>query len=358
MTSEPSNLYLPLTTSRLLRHIKQPAITCINMKKIIALLTGGTTGEWVVSVKSAATIAHNLDHDKFEVYKIMLTQQGWFYEPADSVKIEVDRNDFSLNIQGKKIKFDGVFIAIHGSPGEDGKLQGYFDMLGLPYTTCDALTSAITMNKGYTKAIVNDIPQLNVARSAQIFKNGSYSTDELKKELRLPYFVKPNNGGSSIGMSKVNRADDLEEAIEKAFHEDTQILIEEFISGREFTVGVVKLDGTITVLPVTEVETAKEFFDFEAKYTPGVATETTPAPLREETLQRVKEIASAVYLKLNCRGVVRIDFILSEDEGDFYFIEINTIPGQTATSFIPQQVAAMDMKLNDFYTKLIKETIG
>jgi len=328
------------------------------MKKTIALLTGGTTGEWVVSVKSAATIAQNLDTSKFDVYKIMLTQQGWFYEPADSVKIEVDRNDFSLTIKGRKIKFEGVFIAIHGAPGEDGKLQGYFDMLNIPYTTCDALTSAITMNKGYTKAIVQGIDRLNVAKSAQIFKNAPYDLTQLKKDLKLPYFVKPNNGGSSIGMSKVNHGNDLEAAIEKAFNEDNQILIEEFISGREFTVGVVKLDGKIQVLPITEVETAKEFFDFEAKYTPGVATETTPAPLKAETRDRVAKIAEDVYVKLNCRGVVRIDFILTEDEGDFYFIEINTIPGQTATSFIPQQVAAMGMKLNDFYTKLIKETIG
>jgi len=328
------------------------------MKKTIALLTGGTTGEWVVSVKSAATIAQNLDTSKFDVYKIMLTQQGWFYEPADSVKIEVDRNDFSLTIKGRKIMFEGVFIAIHGSPGEDGKLQGYFDMLNIPYTTCDALTSAITMNKGYTKAVVQNIDQLNVAKSAQIFKNVPYDLIQLKKNLKLPYFVKPNNGGSSIGMSKVSHGNDLEAALEKAFHEDNQILIEEFISGREFTVGVVKLDGKIKVLPITEVETAKEFFDFEAKYTPGVATETTPAAVKPATRDRVAKIAEAVYVKLNCRGVVRIDFILTEDEGDFYFIEINTIPGQTSTSFIPQQVAAMGMKLNDFYTKLIKETIG
>ena len=328
------------------------------MKKTIALLTGGTTGEWVISVKSAATIAHNLDTDKFEVYKIMLTQQTWYYEPADSVKIEIDRNDFSLTIKGHKITFDGVFIAIHGSPGEDGKLQGYFDMLGLPYTTCDALTSAITMNKGYTKSIVLDIEGLHVAKSAQIFKNTPYSVADIKQSLRLPYFVKPNNGGSSIGMSKVKNQYDLQTAIDKAFKEDTQVLIEEFIEGREFTVGVVKLDGKVTVLPATEVETAKEFFDFEAKYTPGVATETTPAPLRPETRKRVEQIATAVYTKLNCRGVVRIDFILTGDEADFYFIEINTIPGQTATSFIPQQVAASGMKLNDFYTKMIKETIG
>lgn len=328
------------------------------MKKTLALLTGGTTGEWVISVKSAATIAQNLDADKFDVYKIMLSQQGWFYEPADSVKIEVDRNDFSLNIKGRKVTFDGVFIAIHGSPGEDGKLQGYFDMLNLPYTTCDALTSAITMNKGYTKAIVQGIENLHVAKSAQISKHMPYNVEQIKRDLKIPYFVKPNNGGSSIGMSKVKHSADLEKAIEKAFKEDDQLLIEEFISGREFTVGVVKLDGKLVVLPATEVETAKEFFDFEAKYTPGVATETTPAPIRAETKARVEQIAKDVYVKLNCSGVVRIDFILTEDEGDFYFIEVNTIPGQTATSFIPQQVAAAGMKLNDFYTKLVKETIG
>jgi D-alanine-D-alanine ligase len=328
------------------------------MKKVIALITGGTTGERVISVKSAATISHNLDPDKFDVYKIMLTQQGWFYEPVDSVRIEVDRNDFSVLYNGRKITFDGVFIAIHGAPGEDGKLQGYFDMLNLPYTTCDALTSAVTMNKGYTKSIVQDIPNLFVAKSVQIFKNTPYNLADVKSSLTLPYFVKPNNGGSSIGMSKVKNQYDLQTAIDKAFKEDAQILIEEFIEGREFTVGVVKLDGKITVLPATEVETAKEFFDFEAKYTPGVAVETTPAPIRLETKKRVEEIATAIYAKLNCRGVVRIDFILVGDEGDFYFIEINTIPGQTVTSFIPQQVAAFGMKLNDFYTKLIKETIG
>lgn len=328
------------------------------MKKTIALLTGGTTGEKVVSVKSAATIAQNLDPDKFDVYKIMLTQQGWFYEPADSMKVAVDRNDFSVTLKGRKIMFDGVFIAIHGSPGEDGKLQGYFDMLNIPYTTCDALTSAITMNKGYTKAIVKDIEQLHVAKSAQIFRNGNYKLDQIKKDLKLPYFIKPNNGGSSIGMSKVTNQYDLDTALNKAFNEDSQILIEEFIGGREFTVGVVKLDGKITVLPITEVETTKEFFDFEAKYTPGVAVETTPAVLDEAIKLRVETIVAEVYRKLNCRGVVRIDFILEAGTDDFYFIEINTIPGQTATSFIPQQVAAMGMKLNDFYTKLLKETIG
>ncbi|AZI27073.1 D-alanine--D-alanine ligase [Pedobacter sp. G11] len=328
------------------------------MKKTIALLTGGTTGEWVVSVKSAATIAQNIDADLYDVYKIMLNDKGWFYEPADSVKIEIDKNDFSLTLEGRRIKFDGVFIAIHGSPGEDGKLQGYFDMLNIPYTTCNALTSSITMNKGYTKAIVAGIDQLNTAKSIQIFKNGRYDIQKIKQELRLPYFVKPNSGGSSIGMSKVKHADDLESALDKAFHEDTQVLIEEFVSGREFSIGVYSANGEITVLPTTEVIPANEFFDFEAKYTPGATQEITPGNMSEEEYARVHQIIKEVYIKLNCRGVVRIDYFLEHETGKFYFIEINTIPGQTATSFIPQQVAAMGITLKQFYTDLMKETLN
>jgi len=327
------------------------------MKKTIALLTGGTTGEWVVSVKSAATIAQNIDSTKYDVYKIMLTESGWFYEPADSVKIDIDKNDFSLTLNGRKIKFDGVFIAIHGSPGEDGKLQGYFDMIGIPYTTCNALTSAITMNKGYTKAIVNGIKDLNVAKSIQIFKNIDFNIDDIKNNLKLPYFVKPNSGGSSIGMSKVKHADDLQAALDKAFNEDDQILIEEFVEGREFSVGVFKTKGEIIVLPATEVIPANEFFDFEAKYTPGATEEITPGRMTDEEKNRVEEIVTAVYQKLNCNGVVRIDYFLQNETSNFYFIEINTIPGQTATSFIPQQVAAMGMELKEFYTQVIEETI-
>ncbi|PST82475.1 D-alanine--D-alanine ligase [Pedobacter yulinensis] len=327
------------------------------MKKVIALLTGGTTGEWVVSVKSAATIAQNLDPARFEVYKIMLSQQGWFYEPADSLKIEVDRNDFSLTLEGRKIRFDGVFIAIHGSPGEDGKLQGYFDMLDIPYTTCDALTSAITMNKGYTKAIVRDLEELFVAESVQLLQPEGAAA-RVQERLKLPYFVKPNNGGSSIGMSKVKTDRELQPALEKAFKEDSQVLVEEFVSGREFSVGVFRSQGTIRVLPATEVIPANEFFDFEAKYTPGATEEITPGRMSEEERARVERIVTGVYERLNCRGIVRIDYFLEETTGNFYFIEINTIPGQTITSFIPQQVAAMGVPLTAFYTELLDETIG
>jgi D-alanine-D-alanine ligase len=213
------------------------------------------------------------------------------------------------------------------------------------------------MNKGYTKAIVNGIKNLHVAKSIQIFKNSSYSITDISAELKLPYFVKPNNGGSSIGMSKVKHADDLQIALDKAFNEDSQVLIEEFVEGREFSIGVFRSKGKIIVLPTTEVIPANEFFDFDAKYTPGATEEITPGRMSDEEKVRVEQIVSDVYEKLNCNGIVRIDYFLEQNTGNFYFIEINTIPGQTATSFIPQQVAAMGIELKDFYSLVIEEAI-
>jgi D-alanine-D-alanine ligase len=324
------------------------------MKKTIALVTGGFTGESVISLKSAAVIEQNLDPSKFEVYKIVITPQAWYYEDVQGSQHHIDKNDFSLSLNSIKITFDAVFIGLHGSPGEDGKLQGYFDMLQIPYTSCDALTSAISMNKGYTKAIVEGIAGLHVAKSCQFFSNHPKNTDHIQKELKLPYFVKPNNGGSSIGMSKVKAVSEIQEALDKAFAEDTQVLVEEFIQGREFTVGVYSGKNGIQVLPATEIISSKEFFDFEAKYTPGVSQEITPGRMSAEEMDRVNQIAKEVYLKLNCRGVVRIDYILEEGTGNFYFIEINTVPGQSENSIIPQQVRATGRTIQEFYTELIE----
>lgn len=326
------------------------------MKKTIALITGGFTGESVISLKSAAQIEQNLDTAKFEVYKIIISPESWYYEFNGQV-VEVDKNDFSLLIGGKKVLFDAVFVGLHGSPGEDGKLQGYFDMLGIPYTSCDALTSAISMNKGYTKAIVADIPNLYVAKSCQFFAEKAENANVIEQSLKLPYFVKPNNGGSSIGMSKVNAATELPQALTSAFKEDSQVLVEEFIKGREFTIGVYLGKNDIQVLPATEIISSKEFFDFEAKYTPGVSEEITPGRMNQEEKDRVEGIVRAVYNKLNCRGVVRIDYILEETSGNFYFIEINTVPGQSENSIIPQQVRATGRSVQDFYTELLEVII-
>ncbi len=271
-------------------------------------------------------------------------------------KTAIDKNDFSLQLDGRKIKFDAVFIGIHGTPGEDGKLQGYFDTLKIPYTGCDAATSAITFNKRFTVAVAT-MAGIDVANSVMLLKNNFTSPDEITRELKFPVFVKPNNGGSSIGMSKVNKSsDEVGVAIEKAFREDDQVLVEEMIQGREFTVGVFKTKGNIVVLPLTEVKAHddKDFFDFEAKYQ-GKSTEITPAQVDEVIADKIRNAARKIYTVFNCRGVVRIDFIYNEENGRPFMLEINTIPGQSEASIVPQQVKAMGWSLKEFYTKLVEE---
>ena len=326
------------------------------MKKNIALVTGGFSGEAVISYRSAVTIDNNLDRSHFNVYKIDINPQGWFYEHTDKRKLEIDKNDFSLQLDDEKIEFDAVFIGMHGTPGEDGKLQGYFDTLKISYTGCDAATSAITFNKRYAVAVAA-MAGVSVAKSVLLIKNSFGSPDEIISTLQFPVFIKPNNGGSSIGMSKVNSpSDELGAAIEKAFKEDDQVLVEEMIIGREFTVGVFKTKGNIIVLPLTEVKADddKEFFDFEAKYQ-GKSSETTPAIVDEVIADKIRDAAKRIYAAFNCRGVVRIDFIYNEKAGKPYMLEVNTIPGQSEASIVPQQVKAMGWSLKEFYTKLVEE---
>jgi D-alanine-D-alanine ligase len=324
--------------------------------KNIALLAGGFTGEYDVSINSAKNIAASLNAGNYKVYTILITRNRWFYE-ADGQTIDVDKNDFSITLNGEKIKFDFAFITVHGTPGEDGKLQGYLDMLSIPYNTCDATTSALTMNKAYTKTIVNGIHGLHTAHSLRLFEKDMHDVAIIAATLKFPLFIKPNNGGSSVGMSKVYNVAGLPDALKKAFHEDEQILVEEFIKGREFSIGIARLDGKITVLPATEIISSKDFFDYEAKYTPGVTKEVTPADLPKEQTELIAEIVTEVYIRLNCKGMVRVDFILLEGTGEFYFIEINTTPGQSANSLIPQQVRAAGMNVGEFYGKLIEGAI-
>jgi D-alanine-D-alanine ligase len=326
------------------------------MKKRIALVTGGLSSEAQISYKSAITVGNNLDRDKFDVYRIDINPEGWWYEPVNGDKSKVDRDDFSVMNNGTKINFDAVLLCIHGTPGEDGKLQGYFDMLHLPYTSCDAATSALTFNKRYTVAVAA-FGGIHVARSLHLFKHSPVAPAEILNQLSLPVFVKPNNGGSSIGMSKVNEAAELAAALEKAFKEDDQVLVEEFISGREFTIGVFKNKGETMVLPITEIVTGNEFFDFEAKYQ-GKSEETTPALIDEGMKQQLESAARRVYEVLNCRGVVRIDFIYNAITQQPYMLEVNTVPGQSEASVIPQQVKAMGWTLKDFYTAVIEQAFN
>ena len=324
------------------------------MKKKIALLTGGYSREAEISYQSVITVNNNIDRSKFDVYIIDITNEGWFYTDDKEEKISIDKNDFSLTLDDKKINFDGVLMCIHGTPGEDGKLQGYFDCIGLPYSTCDAATSALTFNKRYTVAVAA-FAGISVAKSLHIFRNDVINEEDIFAQLKFPVFVKPNNGGSSIGMSKVNKpSEEIGIALQKAFNEDDQVLIEEFIEGRELTIGVFKSKGEIITLPVTEIKSKKDFFDFEAKYK-GMSEEITPAQADESIIQKVQAAAQKIYSVLNCKGVVRIDFIYNEEKGEPYMLEVNTVPGQSAASIVPQQVKAMGWTLEEFYTALIEE---
>ncbi len=326
------------------------------MKKSIALVTGGLSGEAQISYKSAIAVGNNLDREKYDVYWIDINTDGWWYESNNGTKSKVNRDDFSVVDNGNSIRFDAVLLCIHGTPGEDGKLQGYFDMLQLPYTSCDAATSALTFNKRYTVAVAA-FSGIHVAKSLHLFKHSPLTAPEILAQINLPVFVKPNNGGSSIGMSKVNEPSELASSLEKAFKEDDQVLVEEFISGREFTIGVFKDKGVIKVLPITEIVTKNEFFDFEAKYQ-GKSEETTPALVDGKIQQQLASAAQKVYAIFNCRGVVRIDFIYNEKIKEPFMLEINTVPGQSEASVIPQQVKAMGWTLKDFYSLVIEQALN
>lgn len=324
------------------------------MKKNIALIVGGFSGEAEISYKSAITVINNVDKEKFNVYTIDINPKGWWYKNINDEKFFVDKDNFTITINNQTIKFDAALMCIHGTPGEDGKLQGYFDMLNIPYTSCDAATSALTFNKRFTVAVAS-FGGIKVAKSIMLLKN-NFKDDvtEIINTLNFPLFVKPNNGGSSIGMSKVKEAKHLLPAIHIAFKEDNQVLIEEFIKGREFTIGVLKTNNKIITLPITEVISKNDFFDFEAKYL-GKSDEITPAVVDAHIAEQVRDAAKKIYQLLNCSGIVRIDFIYNEQDKQPYMLEVNTVPGQSEASIIPQQVKAMNWNLKDFYTALIEE---
>lgn len=329
------------------------------MKKNIALVAGGYSGESVISLRTAKTIRQNLDPERYNVYPIVITRQSWYYAPdeADS-GIEVDKNDFSLTLPEGKITFDAAFIAVHGTPGEDGRLQGYFDMLGIPYTTCNAIVSALTFNKKFCNSVVKDFGIVGIANSVHLTKEYPYSIGAILEHLKLPVFVKPAESGSSLGISKVKEVSELLPAINKAFQEDSQVLIEEFIEGRELTIGVYRAGQNIEVLPPTEIKSQNEFFDYEAKYSQGVTEEITPALVPETVLEELHKKAAYIYRHLHCRGVVRIDFILQRDTNKLYFLEVNTMPGQSEASIIPQQVRAAGLDLKLFYGQLLESVLA
>lgn len=328
------------------------------MKKNIALLAGGYSGEYVISLKTAQTIEKNLPAEQYNVFKIIITKEGWWHE-LDGQKIPVDKNDFSITVNGAHNRFDAAFIAMHGTPGEDGRIQGYLDMMDIPYTTCNTIVSALTFNKSNCNKVVKDANIVGISNSVLVFKDQAYSIGSILEQLKLPVFVKPNESGSSLGVSKVTSVEALLPAIEKAFTEDTQVLIEEFIEGRELTIGVYKIGNRIQALPPTEVILGKAaIFDFEAKYMPGDTKEVTPAKLDNDINEQLATKAQYLYRYLNCRGIVRMDFILQKNTNKLYFLEVNTMPGQSEASIVPQQLRCAGIELRDFYSAILEDTLN
>ena len=327
----------------------------ITMKKKIAIVAGGDSGEYGISIKSGSVVRDTIDPEKFDAFLIQIKGKDWFFE-QEGKRYAIDKNDFSLTTASETVHFDAVFCAIHGTPGENGKLPAYFEMLGIPCTSSDSITSAITFNKNFCNRIVASWG-VNVANSLQFYNDGTAAPEKILSSLTLPVFVKPNCGGSSVGMSKVNKAEELEEAIKIAFREDSEILIEEFVPGRELTCGVLQSKNQMTVFPVVEVVSKKEFFDYEAKYNPALSEEIIPAPIPTSLDTKIKETSAFLYKKLNCKGVVRFDYIYSAKNRKLYFLEVNTVPGLTTESIIPKMAREMGISLQELFTKLIEDAI-
>jgi D-alanine-D-alanine ligase len=321
------------------------------MKKNIAVITGGEASERGISLKSAEVVCKHLNADKYNVFKIVIEGNDWFVERNNPVKLKIDKNDFSFAIEGHKINFDAVFMAIHGTPAEDGKLQGYFDMLKIPYNACGVLQASLTFDKLRCKEYLAPLGVKTAkAQLLRIAENKSHTT-----AIPFPVFVKPNKNGSSYGASKVSKPEDLLPAIEEAFKYDDEILIEEFIQGTEVTCGVITIDGKVTPLPLTEIRSKSEFFDYKAKYE-GNSKEVTPAEISETLTKQIQETSAFIYSKLDFRGMCRIDYIIKGN--DYYMLEVNSIPGLSEESIVPQQARAFGISLEKLLEISIEESLN
>ncbi len=322
------------------------------MKTRIAIITGGNSSEAVISEKSAASVFNTLDHEKYECYLIRITGQNWVLRNEPYSGINIDKNDFSFVFLNKKITFSVVLNIIHGTPGEDGLLPAYFKMLSIPYCGNSVLTAALTFNKNACKNYLKAFG-VTMAKSLTIYSGQNYELQDIAAQIGFPCFIKPNEGGSSVGMSRVNKFSDLQPAIDKAFAESPEIIIEQYIAGTELTCGVVRTKNRNFALPVTEVISKNEFFDFEAKYNADKSIEITPARISNELTALCQQTALQIANNLDCKGISRVDFIFSDNK--FYFLEINTIPGLTETSFIPQQVRAAELTMNEIWEWIIND---
>jgi D-alanine-D-alanine ligase len=323
--------------------------------KNIAIVAGGDSSEWVISVQSAALVAKEIEQSEYKGYIVQIRDGQWQVNLADNKKVDIDKNDFSFALYGKKVKFDCALIVIHGTPGEDGKLQSYFELIGMPYTTCNVFTSALTFNKLACKLFLEKFGVLS-AKAVMVKKNKPWDASEISSELGLPCFVKPNESGSSFGVTKVNDREQIKNAVEHALSESSEVIIESYINGTEVTCGLFKTRSKEMIFPVTEIVSKKEFFDYEAKYTPGMSEEITPARISPDWARKVQNTSSLIYDALNCRGIVRIDYIISGKE--LYFLEVNTVPGMSQNSIVPKQIREAGMSVSGVYKMIIEDAIS
>lgn len=325
-------------------------------KKNIAVIAGGYSGEYVVSINSAKTICENLDKSKYNVFLILIVKDKWAYIDKDQAEHKIDKNDFSATVNHKKILFDCALITIHGSPGEDGRLQGYFDMLDIPYTTAGLFASALTFNKHFCNQLIA-LFGIKTANSVKYHFSEKPEASAILKKVSLPVFVKPNCGGSSLGTTFVNKPGELMPAVKEAFEHDSEVYIEEYIDGTELTCGAFLQNSKVKVLPVTEIisKTKAKFFDFEAKYTEGAADEITPARISKELTGRIQDLTSLLYKKLELKGMARFDFISKNDE--IFFLETNITPGMSATSIVPQQANEAGISITELFSIVIEEAL-
>jgi len=327
-------------------------------KKNIAVVLGGDSGEYDISVKSGQEVAKAIDKQKYNVYPIIIRGKSWYYQPTSKERINVDKNDFTITVLGEKISFHCVFNAIHGNPGENGKLQGYFDMLNIPYTSCNHVVSAITFHKGFCNMLVRalNMENLLVSDSILITANEFIEPNNIINKIGLPCFVKPVQSGSSVGVSKVKKEEELLVAMETAFEVCDEIMIERFVKGRELTCAVFGAKGGIKALPLAEIISKKEFFDLEAKYDSRLNQEIIPAPISKTLTKRLQNNSKALFRNLRCKGIVRFDYIVTTQD-EIYFLEVNTIPGMTSESIVPKMLQADNISATELYGELIEYAI-
>ncbi len=314
---------------------------------------GGYSSEYQISLKSGNVVYEHLDKEKFNVYKVHILKEKWV-AVIDSEEYPIDRTDFSFEMNGEKINFDIVFNAIHGTPGEDGKILAYLELLNIPHTSAPFYQMALTFNKRDTLAVLK-AHGIKTATSCYIYENENYSIDEILETVGLPCFVKPNRAGSSFGISKVNKKEEMQKALEVAFKEDHEVIVEAFLDGPEVSVGVIEYKGEVKVLPFTEIVSENDFFDYEAKYL-GKSQEITPARISKEIEAVTSEIAKKAYQILNMKGFSRSEFIIVNDEP--FFLEMNTVPGLTAESILPQQANCAGISLKELFGNAIEMNLN